>query len=190
GLSVPRLLGGQTTGELAQEALITAWIRLREWLHQDEETRRIATRIEGAATEWARLGRPSEVLLHPRQLEEAARVAPSDLSEEATRLLVASRRSARRRRLARLALLIAGPLLVVLAIGSARARSRSEITARVNEILSDARAELARGLAASKEFDLHAQRAYALYDLKLTKPSLPAAEGIARWDEADAEWQK
>jgi len=189
-LVVTRTTGGQATCELAHETLLTAWSRLGEWLHQDEEKRRVATRIEGAAAEWARLGRSSEALLHRRQLEEATRLAPADLSDEASGFLAASRRAVRRRRMGRVGVLLAGPLLLLAAIGIARVRSRAEISARVAEILAEARSELARGVSAAKDFDAHARRAYMLYDLKVTEPSLSRAEGIARWDEADGEWQK
>ena len=189
-LVVTRTTGGQATCELAHETLLSAWGRLGEWLHQDEEKRRIATRIEGGAAEWARLGRTSEALLQRRQLEEAARLAPGDLSEEASGFLAVSRRAVRQRRLTRAVVLLAGPVLLLTAVAVARARSRGEISARVAEILADARSELARGVAASKDFDVHARKAYALYDLKLTQPALPATQGIARWDEADGEWQK
>jgi formylglycine-generating enzyme required for sulfatase activity len=90
----------------------------------------------------------------------------------------------------RVGVLLAGPVLLLAAIGIARARSRGEISARVAEILKDARSELAAGISAGKDFDIHAQRAYALYDLKLTQPSLSATQGIARWDEGDSEWRK
>ena len=189
-LVVTRAVGGQNTCELAHEALLSSWATLREWLHRDEEKRRVATRVEGAASDWARLGRSSDVLWHSRQLGEAARLNAPDLSEEGNAFLGASRRAARRRRVARLSLLLAGPVVLLVAFGIARGRARSEISDRVAEILEEGRAELRKGLAASREFDLHAQRAYALFDLKLTTPGLRQSEGMARWDEAEAEWQK
>jgi formylglycine-generating enzyme required for sulfatase activity/tRNA A-37 threonylcarbamoyl transferase component Bud32 len=189
-LVVARTAEGHHTCELAHEALLTAWTTLREWLHQDEEKRRIATRVEGAASEWARLGRSSDVLWHTRQLDEADRLDPLELGERARVFLAASRRASARRRLGILSLVLAGPVLVLVALGVARLRARSEIGARVAEIMEAGRAELRKGVSASKDFAGHAQRAYSLYDLKLTAPGLPAPEGIARWGEADAEWEK
>jgi len=189
-LVVTRAASGHNTCELAHETLLTAWTTLREWLDQDEEKRRIATRIEGAATEWERLGQSSEVLWYSRQLVEAARVDPADLDQRARSFLTASRRASQRRRLATIGLVVAGPVFMLGAVGIARGRARAEISTRVSEILQDGRAELAKGVAASKSFEGSAQRAYSLYDLKLTAPNLPPAEGIERWDEADAEWTR
>jgi formylglycine-generating enzyme required for sulfatase activity len=181
--------GGHNTCELAHEALVTAWAR--------SASGSIRTRKGGGSRpgwkepRWNGSGWASaDVLWHTKQLEEAERLEPSDLGERAKSFLAASRRAERRRRIATVGLVLAGLLFLALAFGIARTRAQSEISARVAEILADGRAELGRGLAASKEFEAHAKRAYLLYDLKLTAPALPAAEGIARWQEADAEWQK
>jgi formylglycine-generating enzyme required for sulfatase activity len=189
-LVVARELEGESTFELVHEALLAGWSSLREWLDEDAGRRRIATRVEMAASEWKRLGRTTDALWHSRQLREASSLEPSDLSEDARSFLAASRSDARRRRLGMLSLFLAGPLVFLIAFGIARARDRGEISARIAEVLADGRAELARGLTASKDFEAHASRAYGLYDLKLTAPKLPAVEGLARWGEADAEWQK
>jgi eukaryotic-like serine/threonine-protein kinase len=189
-LLVTRTAAGHNTCELAHEALLTAWTTLRDWLHQDEEKRRIAMRVEGVAAEWTRLGQSSDVLWHGRQLDEADRLDTSELGERGREFLSASRRAERRRRFGTVGLILAGPVLVLLALGIARSRARSEISAKVAEILEEGRAELRKGVSASKDFDVHAQRAYALYDLKLTAPTLAPSEGIARWEEAEAEWEK
>ena len=189
-LIVARSAGVHTSCELAHEALLTAWSTLREWLDEDAGKRRIATRVQSAASEWKRLGGSADALWHSRQLDEASSLDSSELSEDARSFLAASRSAARRRRVGTLSLFLAGPLVFLIAFGIARTRARSEISARLAEILQDGRAELQRGVQASNEFDLHARRAYSLFDLKLTTPGLPRAEGIARWDEAESEWQK
>jgi len=189
-LVVARELEGESTFELVHEALLAAWSTLREWLDEDAGRRRIATRVETAASEWRRLGRTTDALWHSRQLAEASSLELSDLSEDARSFLASSRSAARLRRLGMLSLFLAGPLLFLIAFGIAQKRARSEVSARVTNVLADGRAELARGLTASKDFEAHATRAYALYDLKVTAPALPAVEGNARSGEADAEWQK
>jgi len=189
-LVVARELEGESTFELVHEALISAWNSLREWLDEDAGRRRIAARVQNAASEWKRLGRSTDALWHSRQLNEASSLESSDLTEDARSFLAASRGAARRRRLGMLSMFLAGPALFLIAFGIARARTRSEISARLAEILRDGKAELQRGLVASREFDIHAQQAYSLFDLKLTQPGLPREEGIARWEEAEGEWQK
>ncbi|GGK32690.1 hypothetical protein GCM10010124_26830 [Pilimelia terevasa] len=51
------LVVGEDTVEIAHEALITTWPRLRAWLTEDRESLRIHRRLTDAATVWDGLGR-------------------------------------------------------------------------------------------------------------------------------------
>jgi tRNA A-37 threonylcarbamoyl transferase component Bud32/WD40 repeat protein len=53
---------GETTVELAHDALIDRWDRLENWLHDDAESRRLRERLAEAARHWDTEGRPSELL--------------------------------------------------------------------------------------------------------------------------------
>ena len=87
--------------ELAHEALVTGWPRLRDWLDDDAGTRALRERLERAATEWDRLQPkrgPQEGLWGPAQLAELERLSEWPLAESVKRFVQASRREQRRRR--------------------------------------------------------------------------------------------
>ena len=65
-----RLVVAGETYEIAHEALARAWPRLRAWLDEASEARAVASRLAGAAREWARLGRGDEGLGTERLLRE------------------------------------------------------------------------------------------------------------------------
>ncbi len=57
--------------ELAHEALIRAWPRLRGWLEEDRAGQRLWRHLAVAASEWDRLGRPESELYQGVRLEAA-----------------------------------------------------------------------------------------------------------------------
>jgi WD40 repeat protein/class 3 adenylate cyclase len=65
----PVLSGAEGTVEVAHEALIREWPRLRGWLEEDREGLRIHRHLTDAAGEWQRLGR------EPGELYRGARLA-------------------------------------------------------------------------------------------------------------------
>lgn len=107
--------GGEAVVQLAHEALLTHWQTLASWLTDDADLRRIAARIERAANDWSRLGRPTDLLLGPRQLLEAADVPATRLSVLERELLEASRRRRRTQVFRRWGLGAAGLATLVLA---------------------------------------------------------------------------
>ncbi|HLZ31917.1 MAG TPA: BTAD domain-containing putative transcriptional regulator [Chloroflexota bacterium] len=62
---------GPGTAEVAHEALIREWPRLREWLTQDRESLRLQRQLLRAAREWERLGRDAGGLYRGAQLAQA-----------------------------------------------------------------------------------------------------------------------
>jgi WD40 repeat protein/ABC-type branched-subunit amino acid transport system substrate-binding protein/DNA-binding SARP family transcriptional activator len=63
-------LGGETA-EVAHEALIREWSKLREWLSQDRENLRIQRQLARAAQDWERLGRDAGGLYRGARLVQA-----------------------------------------------------------------------------------------------------------------------
>jgi hypothetical protein len=57
--------------DVAHEALIRGWPRLRTWLDEDRDALRTQRRLAERAEEWRRLGRDPGGLLRGAQLEEA-----------------------------------------------------------------------------------------------------------------------
>ncbi|MEU3600513.1 hypothetical protein ABZ714_17615 [Streptomyces sp. NPDC006798] len=69
-----------TTVDLAHEALLTAWPRLRAWVDADRDVLRLRRRLAEGARVWTELGRDPGALLRGSQLE-AAREAFGDPPE-------------------------------------------------------------------------------------------------------------
>ncbi|HVR96884.1 MAG TPA: TIR domain-containing protein, partial [Thermoanaerobaculia bacterium] len=81
------------TVELAHEALLTAWKRLRDWIDADRQDLRLRRRLDEAVGEWLGSGRePSYLLSGARlaQVEEWAGRHPGELSPEGQGFLAAS----------------------------------------------------------------------------------------------------
>ncbi len=57
--------------DIAHDALITGWNRLREWVNERREAEQTRRRLESKASEWERLGRGDAGLLDPIELSEA-----------------------------------------------------------------------------------------------------------------------
>jgi WD40 repeat protein/DNA-binding SARP family transcriptional activator len=141
------------TVEVAHEALLREWPRLRAWLEEDIEGRRLHQHLGNAATEWERSDRDPAELYRGARLASALDWAPShdpELNELEREFLEAgkeaSEREAERQRRAnrRLRALLAGAgaLLVAAVIGGVIAVSQRQ------EARSAARAEAAQRLGA------------------------------------------
>lgn len=116
---------GQSSYELAHEALLSKWGWLSELLAQDREDHAVRERLAAAAAEWQRLGEAADALWGERQLAEVARtgVVPASLSTLASRFLRASvllRRRKQRTRLLRIGLLLGLPFLAVIVLFQVR----------------------------------------------------------------------
>ncbi|MCG8423387.1 MAG: SUMF1/EgtB/PvdO family nonheme iron enzyme [Proteobacteria bacterium] len=103
-----------TSYELAHEALIHGWQRLRGWLDSDVDKRAMKERVAAAAAEWRRLGRLHDALWRARQLAEvdAVDLSADDLDVEQAAFLRQSRRISRRRQWLGRGALVTVPLLL------------------------------------------------------------------------------
>ncbi|MFE6972420.1 hypothetical protein [Streptomyces sp. NPDC057682] len=95
---------GHDTVDLAHEALLTAWPRLRGWIDEDRERLRLHRRLTEAATGWQELGGDPGALYRGARLSaatEAFGTGPAEsgeLSSPERRFLAASTRAATRER--------------------------------------------------------------------------------------------
>ncbi len=156
----------EPTLEVAHEALIREWPRLRSWLDEDREGLRTQRHIEHAATEWDSTGRPDSELYRGGRLETAEAFASTGgtLSAPATEFLAAgtARRDAQqladrraRQRLQRLVAIIGVVAVLALVAGGvalqqrseAQTREAAEAAARNEAELAQAQAERARSEA-------------------------------------------
>ncbi len=94
---------GQDTVELAHEALIRYWGRLRAWLEDDRVFRLWRLRLETAYGEWERDGRSDDMLLRGGNLSEGAQWVeqrPGDLPQHLLDFVAASQQAYDSRRTA------------------------------------------------------------------------------------------
>ncbi|MFH0900197.1 MAG: SUMF1/EgtB/PvdO family nonheme iron enzyme [Pseudomonadota bacterium] len=110
-----RLVVAGETVEIAHEALVREWPRLRDWLQAASAGRQLAARVEAAARKWAQLGRGSDGLLGERRLKHVAEQGEKigELSALARELLERSQETARRARRRRWLIRLGAPLVVV-----------------------------------------------------------------------------
>jgi hypothetical protein len=108
---------GNEIVDVAHEALIQGWPRLREWIEQDRAVLRVHRRLTEAAREWARHGRDGSYLYRGTRLAEVQRIASvSDFSAQERAFIQASRKD-RRRRLALRVLTASLALSLLIAVG-------------------------------------------------------------------------
>jgi WD40 repeat protein/DNA-binding SARP family transcriptional activator len=142
------LIADEQTVEVAHEALLREWPRLRGWLEEDREGRRLHRQLTEAAGQWVAHDRDPEQLYRGARLAAAldwARGHDPDLNlnDSERAFLAASTRQHERqlRRARRTTAVLASLLVVVLVAGALALVQRS--TARRNQVIA-----AARGLAA------------------------------------------
>jgi WD40 repeat protein/energy-coupling factor transporter ATP-binding protein EcfA2 len=183
-----------TTVEVAHEALLREWPRLRGWLEEDADGRRVHRHLEDAAREWDERGRA------PGDVYGGARLAAAlewrqghehEVNATERAFLDASRTAAERaQRRLRLALAGVAALLVIAALGGVIALHQR------GSARSEARAAEAQRLGAQALIEprvdrslLLARQGVALDDSRVTRSNLladllrtPAAIGVIGGD--------
>jgi formylglycine-generating enzyme required for sulfatase activity len=91
-------LDGEPVYEIAHEALISGWPKLRAWLDRASSIRVVQERLTAAAREWERASRAREYLWGPRQLAAAEAIDSAGLPAAEKEFLAASTRAIRRDR--------------------------------------------------------------------------------------------
>ncbi len=182
------------TIEVAHEALLREWPRLRAWLEEDREGRRLHRRLSAAAREWNERGRDRADLYRGGRLASALEWGAEhepELNATERHFLDASRAAGERaRRRVHLVLAAVVALLVMSTIAAALAlegRSRARAAARA----ADAQRLGAQALSA-QPLDLSlllAREGVALDDTPATRDNLlavlrrrPAAVAVMRGD--------
>jgi WD40 repeat protein/DNA-binding SARP family transcriptional activator len=140
------LIADEHTVEVAHEALLREWPRLRGWLEEDRQGRRLHHQLAEAANQWVAHDHDPEQLYRGARLAAAldwAKGHDPDLNDSERAFLAASARQHERqlRRARRTTAVLASLLVVVLVAGALALVQRS--TARRNQVIA-----AARGLAA------------------------------------------
>ncbi len=160
--------GGAGRVEVAHEALIRGWPRLRGWLDDERAGLRVQRRLTEAAGEWRRLGRDAGALYRGARLAEARawragrdRDAALTADERAFLAASAALDAAERRAGRRRAALTAGGAVVALALAAGGALAWGQRQAAVgqeqaalrarNAVVARQRGDTARELAANAQ---------------------------------------
>lgn len=143
---------GAPVYEIAHEALLTGWPRLRHWLDEEGEQRAVQRRLAFAAAEWERLGHSREALWKQRRLREAVDMDPETLGPMEVAFLHESRRQVRRgRRLRQIAILL--PFLLLGSIyGGVYCEQQRRLHAEVDDLLRRAAPLVEQAHASSEEY--------------------------------------
>jgi eukaryotic-like serine/threonine-protein kinase len=126
-------IAGTPSYEIAHEALIRSWHTLRDWLDEAAGEHAARNRLVASAGEWQRLERKPDLLWSRRQLDELRSL--DDLNPTEGAFITASQAQLRRRRIARIAAIVAVPLVATaiytaVRFEAARRRDR-EVAARI-----------------------------------------------------------
>ncbi len=186
-LVVARETDGETTYEVAHEALLRGWGTLRRWLVTEGEKRPVRERLEAAAAEWTRLERAREALWSERLLQETQGVDRDALSPRGTEFLDASHSATRRRRWRQRALLMAVPLVLVAVLGGVRLHGQWTRAQKVAGYEAQATGLAERGLARKRAAEALRQRAHGLFE---AVGGGTVEETAARREAAERAWEE
>jgi eukaryotic-like serine/threonine-protein kinase len=167
--------GEEGTYQLAHETLVTTWGTLRSWLSNQAEARAVRGRLERAAAEWNRLGRPRGALWRKVQLAEAAPIEPARLAPREREFLRRSRAAARLRRVGAVVAIAALPLVAAAAYGGSRWLAHRARDREIAERLAEADAVMRRARDREVALESLRHRSFADFD-------------AGRAERAEAEW--
>jgi serine/threonine protein kinase/formylglycine-generating enzyme required for sulfatase activity len=153
-----------TAYEVAHESLIKGWNTLQTWLEQFAEARAVRQRLETAAAEWRRLGKPQEALWTARQLAETALLEPEEIGPREREFISICQKVARRRQRIRNLILVAIPLGLFGVYGVAQYQAKRELGQRMNRDIVHGSEELSAARAKDLEVEGLYTRAYTLCD--------------------------
>jgi WD40 repeat protein len=174
---------GEAWVEVAHEALIRGWPRLRQWVDEDRAALRVRRRLTESAREWERLARDdgalyrAGVLAEALELRDRGRAALNKLELEFLSAGVAlqNRELRARNRGRRLVVLaLCSGLVLALFLGGLA-------------VLQWQRAESERGVALGRELAFEADAARKGAGVLLPRSVLLAAESLSRFPPRDSE---
>jgi len=148
--------------EIAHEALLASWGTLQDWLEQTAADHAVRRRVETAAAEWERSGKPRDLLYGRRKLAEArglTQLAPRELAFLAEGRRVVARTFA----LVALASVVLATTAVV-TVTVLHERARAELEAVVAKQLGDAEAAAGAAQKFGRDRDAARIRAFDLFD--------------------------
>ena len=166
--------------EIAHEALLVSWPTLQSWLQSDAAEHAVRLRVEQAAAEWERMGRPRDLLWGGRRLASTKPLGKATMAPRELAFLKTSRAAIVKARM--LGLAVAASLAIgVVAIGLAiRARARRELETVIAGQVHAATTAADRARSLSHERDATRARAFGLFDAQHW------TDGERVWDQTEA----
>ncbi|MGE0867421.1 MAG: SUMF1/EgtB/PvdO family nonheme iron enzyme [Kofleriaceae bacterium] len=161
--------------EIAHEALLASWPTLQTWLDETAADHAVRRRIEHAALEWDRAGRPRDLLWGSRKLRETRMLAGDSLAPREAAFLAAARRGQVRRRVVGVA---AATAIVIAAVGigmALRSHTRRQVEAVISQQLGEATEAIESARDLARQRDAQRARAFRLFD-------------DHKWSEAEDVW--
>jgi WD40 repeat protein/DNA-binding SARP family transcriptional activator len=176
------LTASDGTVEVAHEALLREWPRLRGWLEEDREGRRLHAHLEAAAREWAARDRDPAELYRGARLSAALEWTADNamrLSDREREFVDASRRASERQ-LRRLRILLGGVAVllgVAVAAGIVALVQRQHAQVQRQHAQATARVAKSRALAGESEAQLSVdpERSILLAAAAVRESPTPAA---------------
>ncbi len=157
---------GRDVDELAHEALLREWPRLREWLDEDRDELRTLAHLETAARDWDAAGQPDTDLYTGTRLEAAETISADKLNERERSYLTASvaTRNARlraarraRRRLQSLAAVLVVLLLIATVAGIVAVNKSSDAQKKTRQAQQQSQLATAQNLTTQSKEQLATQ---------------------------------
>lgn len=181
---------GSTVYELAHEALVTNWPKLREWQAMDTVGRVVLQRLTLGAREWLRLGKPTEELWSERQLAELAAIDPEQCRPDERDFINASKRAVRRKRYGRLMAILGMFLFAGGISGAARLKQRHERNVEILKHFATAQQLLDEARVHSEQADTKRTEAFVLFQRRDVSSPRPAQqERQDAWNKANRIWK-
>jgi eukaryotic-like serine/threonine-protein kinase len=166
--------------EIAHEALLVSWPTLQGWLKRGAADHAVRLRVEKAAADWERMGRPRDLLWGRRQLAQTTALDREAMAPREVAFLATSRAAIVRRRLigaGAVAVLAICAIVVGLTI---RARARHELETVIADQVRAATTALDDARELARQRDAARDRAFGLFDAQRW------VEGEDQWTEVEA----
>ncbi|HEX7836523.1 MAG TPA: hypothetical protein VF469_03620, partial [Kofleriaceae bacterium] len=166
--------------EIAHEALLVSWSTLQGWLERGAAEHAVRVRVEQAAAEWERMGRPRDLLWGRRRLADSQTLDRETLAPRELAFLVTSRAAIVK---AWVIGLCAAAIVAIGVVGvglEVRARARRELEAVIAGQVREADAAYHDAAQLARQRDAARVRAFGLFDARRW------SEGEEVWNEVEA----
>jgi formylglycine-generating enzyme required for sulfatase activity len=152
---------GKSAYTIAHEALLEGWDTLKSWLDQDAESRVARQRLEHAAAEWERLGKPADALWSARLLSEVGGIEQSTLTPREAEFLRVASSAAFWRRAQKAGLLLGFPAALAATVIGVRVLAARDASRHQDLAVAESRSKL--GIARTFQHQLQEVRQAALF---------------------------